>query len=215
MIVFDSVCKQYIGETQRTDVLSNVSFTIKPGERIGVLGRNGAGKSTLIRMAAGVEYPTAGSVRRYMTCSWPLGFGGAFQSSLSGNDNIRFIARIYGEDFLTLKEKVEEFSELGRYLREPVRTYSSGMRARFGFGLSLGIDFECLLIDEIIAVGDERFKTKCHEAIISRSSRAMLFASHDAVSLSQYCNQFIVVKSGAVIRCKDMNEAFTIAHHQN
>ena len=209
MIIFESVCKKYFGETQCNDVLKNISFTIKPGERIGVLGNNGAGKSTLIRLAAGVEQPTSGKVTRLMSCSWPLGFGGAFQTSLSGNDNIRFIARIYGENYKILKEKVEEFSELGQYLREPVRTYSSGMRARFAFGLSLGIDFECLLVDEVIAVGDERFRSKCNEAIVARSSRSMLFASHDAASLAQYCNQFLLVKGGGVYKYKNLDEAFS------
>ena len=114
-------------------VLKGIDLEIAPGDRIGLLGRNGAGKSTLIKLIGGVELPTSGSVRRNMSCSWPLGFNGGFQGSLTGYDNARFIARIYGQDYDTMRQFVEDFTELGRQLRMPVKTYSSGMRARLAF----------------------------------------------------------------------------------
>jgi capsular polysaccharide transport system ATP-binding protein len=200
MIRFTNVSKKYVDAPGDIWVIDHVNFEIKRGEKLGVIGINGAGKSTLIRLAAGVELPTTGNVTREMSCSWPMGFGGGFQSSLSGNDNIRFLARIYGEDYSQLRKKVEEFSELGIYLKAPVRTYSSGMRARFAFGLSLGIDFDCLLIDEIVSVGDERFRERCRQAIEMRKHCAMLFASHDIHLLKQYCHEFIVLDKGKLQR---------------
>jgi capsular polysaccharide transport system ATP-binding protein len=207
MIKFQNVSKRYPESPNKRMVIDDVSFEIQRGQKLGIVGINGAGKSTLIRLAAGVEKPTLGNITRTMTCSWPMGFGGAFQSSLSGNDNIRFLARIYGENYNKLRQQVETFSDLGEYLRAPVRTYSSGMRARFAFGLSLGIDFECLLIDEVIAVGDERFREKCHEAIMKRSHQALIFASHDTSLLNTYCDHFSIVIGGKYIKCEDLREA--------
>jgi capsular polysaccharide transport system ATP-binding protein len=212
MIKFDQVSKRYSDSPNQKMVIDQASFEVARGEKLGIVGINGAGKSTLIRLAAGVEKPTSGSVTRTMTCSWPMGFGGAFQSSLSGHDNIRFLARIYGENFQKLKETVEDFSELGSYLKAPIRTYSSGMRARFAFGLSLGIDFECFLVDEVIAVGDERFREKCHEAIMRRDDRALLFASHDTHLLGKYCQKFAIVSAGKLVFCKDLEEAEKLRH---
>jgi capsular polysaccharide transport system ATP-binding protein len=207
MIKFQNVSKKYPESPHDRMVIDNVSFEVRRGQKLGIVGINGAGKSTLIRLAAGVERPSLGTVTRTMSCSWPMGFGGAFQSSLSGNDNIKFLARIYGENYTRLREQVEAFSDLGEYLRAPVKTYSSGMRARFAFGLSLGIDFECLLIDEIIAVGDERFREKCHEAIIKRNHQALIFASHDTNLLRTYCDTFSIVVGGKYLHCADLREA--------
>jgi capsular polysaccharide transport system ATP-binding protein len=207
MIKFQNVSKKYPESPHDRMVIDNVTFEVKRGQKLGIVGINGAGKSTLIRLAAGVERPTFGTVTRTMSCSWPMGFGGGFQSSLSGNDNIKFLARIYGENYTRLREQVDAFSDLGEYLRAPVKTYSSGMRARFAFGLSLGIDFECLLIDEIIAVGDERFREKCHEAIIKRNHQALIFASHDTSLLRTYCDTFSIVVGGKYLHCADLQEA--------
>ena len=126
-----------------------------------LLGRNGAGKSTLIKLIGGVELPTAGKITRQMSVSWPLGFAGGFQGSLTGYDNARFIARIYNRSYKDLKVFVEYFTEMGRQLKMPVKTYSSGMRARLAFALSLAIEFDCYLIDEILLVGDQNFQRKC------------------------------------------------------
>jgi len=149
MITVTGVCKDYHSETRHiyNRVLSNVSFTIRPGEKIAVLGRNGAGKSTLIRLIAGIELPTSGSIERTMSVSWPVGLEGGIGGTMTGNDNIRLICRLYDKPFKPLRDFVEDFAELGKYLGEPVLTYSTGMRARLNFALSIAVDFDCYLID--------------------------------------------------------------------
>ena len=158
MIICEDIAKSYAHGGRRKQVLSNVNLVIEPGDRVALLGRNGAGKSTLIKLIGGVEMPTAGRVIRHMSVSWPLGFAGGFQGSLTGYDNSRFIARIYQRDHAEIRQFVEDFTELGKQLRMPVKTYSSGMRARLAFALSLAIEFDCYLIDEIILVGDQNFQ---------------------------------------------------------
>jgi len=154
MIICRDICKIYTHGSSRKQVLSNVNLVVEKGERVALLGRNGAGKSTLIKLIGGVEMPTSGKIIRHMTLSWPLGFGGGFQGSLTGYDNARFIARIYQRDYPSVRAFVEDFTELGQQLKMPVKTYSSGMRARLAFALSLAIEFDCYMIDEIILVGD-------------------------------------------------------------
>jgi len=152
MIRLDKVVKRYRTRVGEHTVLNGVDLEVKPGGQDRILGRNGAGKSTLIRIISGAELPNAGRVTRQMSVSWPLAFGGAFQGSLTGVDNVRFICRVYGSDFKAAIPFVEEFAELGKFLREPVKTYSSGMRARLAFAISMAIEFECFLIDEVISV---------------------------------------------------------------
>ena len=177
MIYCEDVTKSYPMGSGRKHVLKGVDLHISPGERLGFLGRNGAGKTTLIKLIGGVEMPTAGKIRRKMSVSWPLGFGGGFQGSLTGYDNARFIARVYGHQYSGIRDFVEEFTELGPQLKMPVKTYSSGMRARLAFALSLAIEFDCYLIDEIIMVGDQNFHKKCHyELFEKRGDRALIFA---------------------------------------
>ena len=143
MIRLANVNRFYPTQSGPVHVLRDVNLTVHPGERVGILGRNGAGKSTLIRLISGAEFPTNGLVERQMSVSWPLAFGGAFQGSLTGLDNLRFICRIYGVDADDKVAFVEEFSELGLYLKEPVKSYSSGMRARLAFAISMVIEFDC------------------------------------------------------------------------
>lgn len=179
------------------EVLKGLNFTINPRERIGLLGRNGAGKSTLIRLIGGVEMPVAGKVVRKMTCSWPIGFTGAFQGSLTGYDNARFISRIYDKPYEEMRDFIEDFTELGTSLRMPVKIYSSGMRARLAFALSLAIEFDCYLIDEVIMVGDKNFQDKCKaEFFEKRDDRAMLLASHSLEIVNEYCTRAIVLHEG-------------------
>src|SRR5438445_20483 len=147
MIVCSNIYKSYKHGSGFKRVLDDVNLTLLPGERLALLGRNGAGKTTLIKLIGGVEYPTSGKVYRDMSVSWPLGFAGGFQGSLTGYDNARFIARIYERDYEDMKAFVEDFTELGRQLKMPVKIYSSGMRARLAFALSLAIEFDCYLID--------------------------------------------------------------------
>ena len=209
MISLSNVGKTYGTRSGPNHVLRNVNLTVNPGERVGILGRNGAGKSTLIRLISGAELPSQGLVRREMSVSWPLAFGGAFQGSLTGYDNLRFICRIYGEDAKDKVEFVEEFSELGRYLREPVKSYSSGMRARLAFAISMVIEFDCFLVDEIIAVGDARFRERCNvELFEKRGDRAFIIVSHDTNYIRSHCSRASVLVNGHLHHYNTLDEAF-------
>jgi capsular polysaccharide transport system ATP-binding protein len=211
MIHCENVTKSYPMGHGRKQVLKGLDLRIKPGERVGFLGRNGAGKTTLIKLIGGVEMPTSGKVRRQMSVSWPLGFAGGFQGSLTGYDNARFIARIYGRDYRHIRDFVEEFTELGPQLKMPVRTYSSGMRARLAFALSLAIEFDCYLIDEIIIVGDANFHHKCHyELFEKRADRALVLASHSPDLIREFCDRALVLHQGRGTIYSNVNEALDV-----
>lgn len=196
-IRLDGIIKDYETHIGTKRVLDGIGFDIGPGEKIAVLGRNGAGKSTLVKIIGGVEPPTKGNIYRGMFMSWPIAFGGGFETTMSGVDNIRFIARIYGVPLQDAVERVDDFAELGRHLQLPVKTYSSGMRARLAFGLTLAVDFECFLIDEVISVGDQRFQRKCHdELFVKRREAAMILISHDIGMIRNYCDKALVLKAG-------------------
>jgi capsular polysaccharide transport system ATP-binding protein len=200
MITLTDVTKSYPTRGGRVTVLDRINLQVKRGEKVGILGRNGAGKSTMIRLISGAEQPDRGTITRRMTVSWPIAFGGAFQGALTGLDNLRFICRIYGvapEDKIAF---VEDFSELGRYLREPVKNYSSGMRARLAFAISMVIEFDCFLIDEVVAVGDDRFTVKCqHELFEKRHDRAMIIVSHNHDYIKQHCDRIVLLDNGSII----------------
>lgn len=209
MIVVDQVTKKYPTRQGLVTVLDGVSFSVNRGEKVAILGRNGAGKSTLVRLVSGAEKPTSGQVSRQMTVSWPLAFGGAFQGTLTGLDNMRFICRIYGLSWKDRVDYVEQFSELGHYLREPVRSYSSGMRARLAFAISMVVEFDCFLIDEIIAVGDARFHEKCHvELFEKRKDRAMIIVSHDAPYIREHCSKVGVLHEGRLSMFDSVDEGY-------
>jgi capsular polysaccharide transport system ATP-binding protein len=209
MISMNNVSKVYPSQHGPVTVLDSINFEIRSGEHVGILGRNGAGKSTMIRLISGAEQPTRGSVTRGMSVSWPLAFGGAFQGTLTGMDNYRFICRIYGADPKAGAEFIESFSELGEYLNEPVRTYSSGMRARLAFAISMAVEFDCFLIDEIIAVGDVRFHQKCYtELFEKRSSRAMIIVSHDAQFVKARCDRATVLSNGKLLNFDTVDQAY-------
>lgn len=211
MIYCRNIHKEYRTGHVINTVLKGVEFTMKPRDRVGLLGRNGAGKSTLIRLIGGVEMPTSGKVVRRMTCSWPLGFTGGFQGSLTGYDNARFISRIYDKPYSEMRDFLEEFTELGSQLRMPVKLYSSGMRARLAFALSLAIEFECYLIDEVIMVGDKNFRDKCKaEFFEKRRDRALLLASHSLSTVKQYCNRAVVLHEGVATMYEDVDEAIAV-----
>jgi capsular polysaccharide transport system ATP-binding protein len=211
MIRAIDVCKEYRAEGKVHRVLSEVSFTVQRGEKVAVLGRNGAGKSTLMRLLGGVEVPTSGRIEQTMSLSWPLGLQGGFQGSLTGNDNLRFIARIYNKPFDYIRAYVDDFAELGKFLSEPLKTYSTGMRARFAFALSLAIDFDCYLIDEIIAAGDQRFQRRSHEELFDkRADRAMILASHVSEIIRSYCSCALVLHRGRGKVFHDMDLALDI-----
>ena len=209
MISVEHVYKKYQTRTGSVTVLNDINFSLNKGEKIGILGRNGAGKSTLIRLMSGVEAPTSGTIRREMSISWPLAFSGAFQGSLTGMDNLRFICRIYNADIEYVKAFTESFSELGRYLYEPVKNYSSGMKARLAFALSLSVEFDCYLIDEVIAVGDSRFSDKCrYELFEKRQDRSIILVSHSPNAIRQYCDNAMVLDQGKMLQFPSIDEAY-------
>ncbi|MDY7573967.1 ABC transporter ATP-binding protein [Actimicrobium sp. CCI2.3] len=213
MIMLDNVSKVYPTRSGPRTVLDGINLRVAKGEKIGILGRNGAGKSTLIRMISGAELPTSGHIHRGISISWPLAFGGAFQGSLTGLDNLRFICRIYGADIKPAIPFVEEFSELGAYLREPVKKYSSGMRARLAFAISMAVEFDCFLIDEIVSVGDSRFHEKCRvELFEKRKDRAMILVSHDANYVREHCDHAAVLVAGKLHSFDQVDEAFAFYH---
>lgn len=204
-----------LAKSYRTDaealVFSDLNFKLRRSGRLAILGRNGQGKSTLIKILGGVLEPTAGHVSWRMRSSWPIGFGGGFQGSLTGMDNIRFIARLYGKDHRDVLDRVENFAELGASLRRPVKHYSSGMRARLAFGLSLAIEFDCYLIDELVSVGDARFQSRCNEELFDRrGDRAFMMASHDMSLLQSLCDQALLIESGKAKVFDDVGEAVEI-----
>lgn len=209
MIHIEHVTKRYATRHGSVTVLDDVNLTIRPGEKVGILGRNGAGKSTIIRLISGAERPSAGHIRREMSVSWPLAFGGAFQGTLTGLDNLRFICRVYGKSTEDKIAYVQEFSELGRYLREPVKTYSAGMRARLAFAISMVVEFDCFLIDEIVAVGDSRFHEKCRiELFEKRKERAMIIVSHDPAYVHAHCDRAAVLIKGKLTAFDHVDDAF-------
>jgi len=193
-------------------IFENLSFDVAPGERMALLGRNGQGKSTLIKILGGVVFPTSGRVSwGNMTSSWPLGFGGGFQGSLTGLDNVRFISRVYNRPGDEILEKAEAFAELGDAIEMPMKYYSSGMRARLAFGISLAIEFDCYLIDEIIAVGDAAFRQKCQEELFGkRAHRTFIIASHDLNFLKSACSRAIVIESGRAKVFDDVDVAVEV-----
>ena len=212
MIVLDGVSKSYRTRTGSRTVLHDVSLTLRRGEALGICGHNGAGKSTLMRLIAGVEQPSSGTIRRDMTVSWPIGYASAFQSSLTGADNVRFIARIYGKPIVETLEFVDDFAELGSYMAMPIRTYSAGMMARLAFAASLAVHFDCYLVDEITAAGDARFRERCHDALLERRRNGTLvMISHDPWTLRQYCDAGALVRENRYIPCGTIDDA--IAAH--
>jgi capsular polysaccharide transport system ATP-binding protein len=213
MIQLTDVAKLYRVRSGFHTVFKDLNLRIEPGEKVGILGRNGSGKSTLIRLISGADLPTRGRVIRKMSVSWPLAFGGAFQFSLTGVDNVRFICRVYDADVESAVAYVEEFSELGIYLREPVKTYSSGMQARLAFAISMAVEFDCFLIDEVIAVGDARFHEKCqHELFEKRSDRAMVIVSHEAHNIKEHCDRACVLREGTLHQFADVDSAYQFYH---
>jgi capsular polysaccharide transport system ATP-binding protein len=213
MIVLQDVCKSYAVTGAQVSVLNNINLTVKRGDRLGILGGNGAGKSTLVRIIAGIERQSSGTVTRGMSVSWPLAFSGAFQSSLTGLDNLRFICRVYGVQVAEVIDFVEDFSQLGRFLREPLKVYSSGMRARLAFAVSMMIDFDCYLIDEVVAVGDARFQARSHEELIQkRPDRTLIIVSHDPHYIRYNCNRAAVLERGNLYNFQDVESA--LAYHE-
>lgn len=209
-IDLDRVSKSYRTRLGMTQILKDVSLHVAAGEHVGILGQNGSGKSTLIRLLSGSERPTSGTVHRGMSVSWPLAFGGAFLGSLTGLDNVRFVCRLYGVNPEEQLPFVQDFTELGKYLREPVKSYSSGMRARLAFAVSMAVDFDCYLIDEIVAVGDDRFQRKCQvELFEKRADKAMLIVSHSPDFIRDHCHKASVLVAGELTNFDNVEDAYS------
>jgi len=210
-LVVQNLAKTYGKHASSRRLFEDISFSLPKGGRLAVLGRNGQGKSTLIKILGGVLPQTTGSISWGMSASWPIGFGGGLQGSLTGYDNIRFISRLYNTDYNEMFERVEGFAELGPALSKPAKQYSSGMRARLVFGLSLAIEFDCYLIDELVAVGDARFQEKCNTELFEhRADRAFIMASHDMHLISRNCDQALVIESGQARMFDDIEEAIDV-----
>lgn len=208
MITLENVSKSYRAGSGWNTVLDDVSLTLPAGESIGILGLNGAGKSTLLRVIGGIEPPDRGTVRRDVRVSWPIGFSGGVHNAMTGRENARFIARIYNAPVSTVEDFSEDFAELGVYFDMPVKTYSSGMRARLAFAVSMAIDFDCYLVDEVVAVGDARFNQKYREAFRrQRENSSMILVSHNKSTIKTECTIGAVLWRGQIELYQSIDEA--------
>jgi capsular polysaccharide transport system ATP-binding protein len=200
MIELRNVTKYYETKHERKYILDNASFTIPSHRNVGILGRNGAGKSTLLRMLGGIDFPKSGTIQSPHSFSWPMGLGGGFQGSMTGRQNVQFVCRIHGTSAYEVKEAiafVQEFSELGEYFDMPIKTYSSGMKSRLGFGLSLFFNFDYLIIDETLSVGDKNFQEKSKKALRKKIETCnILLVSHSMPILKELCDAGIVLDQG-------------------
>lgn len=208
MIQLEHLTKAYRYRGHAKYIVKDVSATFPTGAAIGLLGRNGAGKSTLLQVIAGTLNADSGRVRVTGTISWPIGLAGCIHPDLTGTQNVRFIARIYGVDTDELVDFVGDFAELGQHYRQPVRSYSSGMRARLNFGMSMGIRFDTYLIDEVTSVGDAGFKRKSEAMFEDRMSKSgAILVSHSNSMIRSMCRHGAVLERGQLIFYEDVEEA--------
>ncbi|QDY70339.1 ABC transporter ATP-binding protein [Qingshengfaniella alkalisoli] len=216
MIEFVNLSKSYpVQGGKHKTVLHRCSVKFPSDKSVGLLGRNGAGKSTLLRLIAGTQDATTGRVIRRGNVSWPIGFAGSFHPDLTGAQNTRFVARIYGADTDALLRFVQDFCELGDYFHMPVRSYSSGMKARLAFGVSMGVPFDVYLVDEVTSVGDQRFREKCAEIFKERLKHSPAFmVSHSLGQVRDMCDMGAVLNNGILTLYDDVNEAIAV-HRKN
>ena len=208
MIRIRKLRKAYHLHGQTKVVADNISVDFEPGKVVGVLGRNGAGKSSFLRMVAGTMRQDSGSIDIDGTVSWPVGFAGSFHKDLTGAQNTKFLARIYGVDTEELREYVEDFAELGQQFYLPVRTYSSGMRSRLAFGLSMGIKFDVYLVDEVTSVGDASFRKKSMRVFRDRMENSgALLVTHSLRVISNVCDAACILDEGRLTYYEDVDEA--------
>ena len=210
MIRIENLTKSYRTPQGRHYVFKNLNIKLPSGKSVALIGRNGAGKSTLLRMIGGIDRPDSGRIVTNNTISWPVGLSGGFQGSLTGRENVKFVARLYAQKG-ELQEKVafvEEFAELGKYFDMPIKTYSSGMRSRLGFGLSMAFKFDYYLVDEVTAVGDARFKQKCADMFRARHKESsFLMVSHSLNSLKEYCEAAVFVgRDNEIKYCNNIDD---------
>ncbi|WP_193089810.1 ABC transporter ATP-binding protein [Advenella sp. FME57] len=210
MIEIRNLTKSYLTVTGREFVFRNLSLVLPSAKNIALIGRNGAGKSTLLRLIGGLDIPDSGDVITSNTISWPVGISGGFQGSLTARENVKFIARVYGAEGAAMRSKVqyvEEFAEIGRYFDRPVKTFSTGMRARVAFGLSLAFDFDYYLVDEAMSVGDAHFKKKASQAFKDRVGKAnLILTTHGMNQVRSLCDYVLLIDKGQVLPYENVEE---------
>jgi capsular polysaccharide transport system ATP-binding protein len=215
MIRFENVTKAFWYRGEPKYVARNINAEIPSGAKLGILGRNGAGKSTMMGMIAGNINPNFGMVRVTGEISWPIGLTGCIQPDMTGAQNVRFIARVYGVDTQDLVDFVEEFAELGPNYNEPVKTYSTGQRGRLNFGMSMGIRFDTYLLDEVHSTGDGAFRAKADALFHDRMRHAgIILISHSEAQLRQLCTSGAVLEHGKLTFYDTIDEAIA-AHNYN
>ncbi len=211
MIKLINVTKFYKTSGAKKYVLKNVNQIIPSDVNVGILGRNGAGKSTLLRMLGGIDFPNSGAIVSDKTFSWPMGLAGGFQGSMTGRQNVKFVCRIYGKSDIEIEraiESVKEFAEIGDYFDMPIKIYSSGMKSRLSFGLSLFFDFDYLIIDETLSVGDKNFQAKSKAALRKKIQNCnVLLVSHSMPILKEICQAGIVVHAGQMYYFDKIDDA--------
>lgn len=211
MIRFVNLCKSYSLGHSRKVIVDNLTLTLPPGKSLALLGRNGAGKSTLLGMVAGSIQPDSGRILSDGTISWPVGLGGSLHREMTGAQNVRFLARVYGVDTEELEDFVADFAELGSHFHMPVRSYSSGMKSRLAFGASMGIRFDTYLVDEVTAVGDARFRKKSRTVFRDRMAQSgAILVAHDLNALRDYCDAGLILENGRLYVFDDLDEAITV-----
>lgn len=211
MIELREISKSYRLGSGRHVVLDSVSAVFPTGKSVGILGVNGAGKSTLLRIIGGVEPPDHGTVTKDVRVSWPMGFSGGFSPNMTGRQGARFVARIYGEAPRAVERFARDFAELGPYFDMPIRTYSSGMRARLAFAISFAVEFDCYLVDEVIATGDARFSKKYRREFHERASDAsVILVSHNPEAIRAECDFAAVLTKGSLTLYETVDEAMDV-----
>ncbi|CAM3464922.1 ABC transporter ATP-binding protein [Paracoccus nototheniae] len=212
MIHLQNLSKSYKLNGKLKVVADDITATFPTGVSVALLGRNGAGKSSLLRMISGAMLPSSGKILSTGTISWPVGFAGSFNGELTGEQNCRFVARVYGVDTDELLDFVEDFAELGDHFKLPIRTYSSGMRSRLAFGLSMAVPFDTYLVDEVSAVGDAAFRFKSNRVFNERmASSGAIVVAHSMAMLRETCHAGAVLEGGKLTFYADLEQA--IATH--
>ncbi|MGP9553115.1 ABC transporter ATP-binding protein [Halomonas casei] len=216
MIEIRSLYKRYHNHHGSDWVLKDINLTIPPKVSVGLIGANGAGKSTLLRLIAGMDKPERGEVIRHTKVSWPVGLSGGMQQNMTARQNVKFVARVHGsssEDVKRVIKYVEDFAEIGKAFDEPVRTFSSGMRARISFGLSLAFDFDVYISDEATAVGDKNFKAKAKAAFREKTGKAsLIMVSHSEGILRELCQAGIFIDKGNATWFDNIDDAISAYH---
>lgn len=213
MIKVRGLTKTYTYNGKKATILNNIDFDIYSGESIAILGANGAGKSTLLRILGGTDVPDSGVIESDVSISWPVGLVGGFQGSLTGRENVTFVSRIYSPKY-RIEERIhyiEEFAELGVYFDRPFKTYSSGMRSRLAFGLSMAFDFDVYLIDEVTSAGDQRFREKSKQLLLDKRKRSdFLMVDHNLWGLKLHCDRAFLLDGGKIEIYDNLEEAVAL-----